>query len=418
MRSILITLLVCLIALPVFAEIKNLKVSGHLRFRGYMLNNNTDLADATEDHIDYYVQRTWLGVEGDVADNIFAKIMLENEYVWGKGNGTPATDNQNTINFVYAFAKVKNMFDMPLTLTLGRQDLKLGNGLIVWDQANGFDGMNLAYSTNDFDLNLVNFKINDTKSKTSPTTDADFYGGVGAYKGLANNKFTAYYLVYDDNSNLAYNGNNVPTFLGIRAEGKIIPNLSYIAEYCKEGGEVETDSSATSKDYSGDLLYLQAGYTVKEFYNTTFMLEYLNMSGQDKSNDYTCFGSPVAAPDLPGSPGFDPNIQDAAFLNGTLRYGPVNTAGVSTINIAVQSMPINKLTVGAKYYIMKTAEEYNKVGGGTSDDLGDAYDVYLNYQFNPTTNVKLTYSEFNPSSDVAATTDKASFGGAEFRVNF
>jgi len=412
MRLIIIAMLIALIALPVMAEIKNLKVTGHLRFRGYAINN-ADKSDANNDHIDYYVQRTWLGVEGDVTDNIYAKIILENEFVWGK-TGAPNDDAaNNSINFVYAYATLKNLLGQPLSLTVGRQPYNLGNGFILWDAADGYDGMKLTYSGSNFALDVLNLKTNDGIGAAA--AEVDFYGIVGAYKGIEKNTLTAYCLINDDNSDTTTN--DIKRFIGLRAEGSIpsIDALSYIAEYIKQGGKVEKAAGVEKTDYDASLLYLQAGYLMKDFYKTTIMVEYLNTSGQDDADtdDITAFYAPLQSIMVPGGANFDPGYGDALRTVG-YTYTPNFNKGLKSIAIAISSSPTEKLTVGGKYYMLKSDEDYDD----GKNKLGNSFDLYAKYNLAKGTNVCAVYSQFNPSSDLGANLDNTTYGGLELRIDF
>ncbi|MFH1414184.1 MAG: alginate export family protein [Candidatus Omnitrophota bacterium] len=72
-------------------------------------------------------------VDADLTDNVSTTIRLLNEGVWGNTDINELADNDDEVYLDLAYATLKEFLYSPLTLTLGRQELQLGNGMIVGD---------------------------------------------------------------------------------------------------------------------------------------------------------------------------------------------------------------------------------------------------------------------------------------------
>jgi hypothetical protein len=96
-----------------------------------------------------------LRFDADLTENVSAVVQLLNERVWGaeneedwaeiiqnnnwrtlKGGNINPSDTDIVLDLGYF--TMKDMFDYPLTVTLGRQPIKFGRGLIIGDPSHGF----------------------------------------------------------------------------------------------------------------------------------------------------------------------------------------------------------------------------------------------------------------------------------------
>ncbi len=398
MRKFLCLVLVVLLSLPAYAalDFKDLKFTGHYRLRGYYTEK--DGADTTLDR--YYRQRIWLGVEGNVAENVFANVTMEFEKEWGKNNATPESP---TATLVYGYVKLSKLFDKDLTLTVGRQPYQLNkNNFVIWDNANGLDGMRLTCaSVKDWTFDALYFKVNsDTPAADGDKDDQEVYGAVANYKGIEKNNIQAYLLFDRNDSDLAQ-------YIGLRGEGAItsIDGLSYIAELILLSG----DSGAVAKTkYRSSLYYLNANYEIKDLKNLKFIADYLVASGDnvtDDKNKNFKISSVAGNQNLEGNFNFDFGMDAARAKIGADLYSNVEILG-----FGVSVKPTEKLALGTKYSMLNK----NKVEAGKSDDYdGKNLDIFGKYDLGKTYYVAAGYSMFDPDKG-----KKTTFLGAELRVNF
>jgi len=411
MKKLLLIALVLLVASPVFAalDFKDLKFVGHYRLRAYNYNN-ADNDKTTPDLTRFYKQRIWLGVEGNVAENIFANITLENENVWGKANVTPGNATGNATNIVYGYLKIAKVLDPSLTLTLGRQPYQLNKqNFVLYDNANGLDGIRLNYSSSEWDADAVYFKVAESVLvngfSAGDMNDKEFYGITGTYKGFKDQKVQGYVMIDRDANGAAES--DLKRYIGLRGEGKITPveGLSYIGEYINLGGDT---GAAASVDYKASLLYLNAAYDVKDFYSLRFLVDYLQTTGGKASADNEDFilSSVSGVVNLEGNINFDYAMD--AYKLARAKNGVADNMALSdlkALGIGASIKPCDKLTTAIKWSSLKDKCDGDKIG--TNLDLMAKYELGKNYY------VCGGYSMFKPE-----TGDNTEVLAAEFRVNF
>jgi len=139
---LLAVLIVALLAMPAFASVQNIKVSGDLE-NSWVVRNGFDFGEGAQDAKENdVISALRLRVDADLTDNVSVVVRLLNERVWGgdsrtltDSNGdTVSIDNGNSnIDIDLAYVEMREMLYSPLTVTIGRQVLYYGNGLIIGD---------------------------------------------------------------------------------------------------------------------------------------------------------------------------------------------------------------------------------------------------------------------------------------------
>lgn len=144
---------VTLAVTPAFAEVQNVKVSGSVNVKAiskdnFDLRKTTTATTTNDDKFQAYLQTTEVRVDADLTDNVAAAVQLANQRFWDAD-----TAASNDIDLDLAYVKLKELVYSPLTVTVGRQDIKFGSGFIVGDTAllgdpNGvFSGSSLTTTT-------------------------------------------------------------------------------------------------------------------------------------------------------------------------------------------------------------------------------------------------------------------------------
>lgn len=232
-RLIVILALVFAVGLTgAYAEVQNVKVSGDLTIKA-VTRNNLDLAktatmpggggNISNDEQDNFLSIARVKVDADLTDNVSTTVRLINERDW---DGDDTGGEMNDIELDLAFVNLKEFLYSPLSVTLGRQELRYGNGLVIGDPdtnnlsaASGltqsdlslrkaFDAVKAVLNYDPLVVDLVYAKIDEnTITGASANDDTDLYGINANYaldkettlegyffskiKGSAATKFTA-----------------------------------------------------------------------------------------------------------------------------------------------------------------------------------------------------------------------------------
>ena len=203
---IIAVMLVAFMAMPAFASVQNVKVSGDIKATSVIRNDFGlgigDPQQAQATHQNVFLSQVRLRVDADLTDNVSTTVRLLNERAWGS-DVSAATDFNKNINIDLAYVQLREMLYSPLTVTIGRQSLFYGNGFIMGNGPNNFStgGLNaiaqdLAYPRSfdaikgvlNYDPLTIDLFAGKVKENTAtilnsaPTNDVMIYGANANYK--------------------------------------------------------------------------------------------------------------------------------------------------------------------------------------------------------------------------------------------
>ncbi|RJP28739.1 MAG: hypothetical protein C4533_02825 [Candidatus Omnitrophota bacterium] len=181
-----------------YAEVQNVKVSGDLTVMG-ISRNDLDLTKTTgggatsNDEQNNFSSIARVRIDADLTDNVMATIRLINERDWD-GEDTTTTE-ANNIEIDLAYATMKEFLYSPLSLTIGRQELRYGNALVVGDPdtnnlaaastltagdlslRKSFDAIKAVLNYDPLTVDLVYAKIDENTIRgANSNDDIDLYG--------------------------------------------------------------------------------------------------------------------------------------------------------------------------------------------------------------------------------------------------
>lgn len=135
MRKIVLlaVLAMVLVAVPAFASVQNIKVSGDISST-YVNRHQFDLGtvEAGASEQDFFITQVQLRVDADLTDKVSTTVQLLNERAWGLEDGNSSiADNDAEIDLDLAYVTIKEMLYSPLTVVVGRQAFGYGNSFIV-----------------------------------------------------------------------------------------------------------------------------------------------------------------------------------------------------------------------------------------------------------------------------------------------
>ena len=446
--------IVALIAVPAFAEVQNVKVSGDIDSK--MINrSNYDFNNGnTSDTDTWFMSTARLQVDADLTDNVSTSVRLLNERDWGVESSAAATGTTTEIAIDLASVKMKEMFYAPLTLIIGRQNIRLGSGLVVGDPdtndtavaaanifANdlsvrkSFDAVRATLDYNPLVLDILMAKISTGVVLGGGNTndDINLYGLNAAYKFNQYNSEAEAYAIARIDRNGAAAGATLKTdttyVYGVRGSLEPISKLVVDAELAIQRGDFAVSSTKTMdrSAWAGDI---GGSYAIDYKWSPKVAVRYSYRSGQKQSgND--------ADDDTTGTN--DYKAWDTMFEDQT--HGIVanqifngNNDGVdsngSTINVMASVVPVQDLTVAVDYYNFMLAEKwidldvttrttFNVSNVRSKKNLGQELDLSLGYDYTEDVKLGLTAGFFMPGKTfLKHNNDMASTVIADVKVSF
>ena len=374
-----------------WAELQNVELSGNLRIRGSYYNYDSLPSQS------FIEQRTRLGVKADFTNDITAFVEFDSWNAWGDGfrsDYLTGIDNRGVadVSLYQSYIEVRNLWGAPLTLKVGRQELKFGDQFLVgvndassYFHGLSFDAVRLTYKTDAFSVDAVASKLAET-FKNFGKGDTDFYAVYGSYTGIENTSLDAYWMYVRDDGALLPTGNSVDIHtVGLRGAGKI-GSFDYKAEVAYQFGSVDDLPSAWSPGF-GEAKTKYGAFGANSEVGYTFdapwaprpfaRFAYLGGGKPDRSiwsNDRT----------LPFNRVFS-NYEYSEFLDST------DLSNVFYYALGVDLVPTEctKLQVVGQHYAA------DKAGPCTgSKNLGWEAAVYGSYQYSPDLVFRAGYIHF------------------------
>src|SRR3989338_7759806 len=148
-KALIVRALTALIGSPAYAEAQNVKVSGSIDAywfyrENFDLRDNNDVVVKKSEADSFYMSVTQVQVAADLTDNVSTVKNIANQRDWNADtfDGVGGTGNdaaEYDIDLDLAYVQMKEIFYSPLTLTIGRQDLWFGRGVIVGNNTRAGD---------------------------------------------------------------------------------------------------------------------------------------------------------------------------------------------------------------------------------------------------------------------------------------
>ena len=137
-RKLLVALTVLLLAGAgsTFAAVENIKVSGDITpqtvLRNLAMGSHGLLSALADNDHAFFITQTRLRFDADLTEGVSGVIGLISEYTWGEDNSL-TSNSGDAIELDLAYIELKEFLWQPLSVTVGRQNLRYGNALIVGD---------------------------------------------------------------------------------------------------------------------------------------------------------------------------------------------------------------------------------------------------------------------------------------------
>ncbi len=439
-----------------YAEVQNVKVSGDLLMqgisrRGFTLTEDTIGAFNMNYKATGLITHARVRVDADLTDNVSATVRLLNERSWGNDGFTsnggllPVDNTGDEVTIDLAYVTLKEFLYSPLTLTIGRQEMRFGSGLVVGDvdtnrvanewQIPGdlslrksFDAARATLNYDPIVVDVIYSKIEENdiwwnQYGAGPigheAEDTNLYGVNMRYdlSGLGFKGATELYYfgkISDFNSGVAVGTamgktDTVHT-IGILTYGQIIKNLTASLE-----GAYQFGNDAQVWGLSYDRLNASRSAWAMEF-TANYDLKDINMIGKYSPKVTGIYG--ILSGDKSNPAGrtrmWDPMFEDktwnsvvnAIFLNTNTRY-----AGVSA-----SCKPIDDITLSGVYgyywfdrtvagapFLTTYSGALNTYAADGDNQMGQAFDVTATYDYTEDVQFGLTYGYFHPGHGIDRT---------------
>lgn len=452
-------------AVPAFAAVQNVKVSGDILSR-YIMRNNFDLGkgngSSSEDEIGVFNSVVRLRVDADLTDNVQAVVRLINERDWTVNDAA-----NSDVDVDLAYVTFKEFLYSPLTVMIGRQELHFGNDMIMGDgvgqpdpnavsgfsttgvgtnqttnytEASGInDSVNgdLAYrkafdairATLDYDpmvIDLVYAKIyKGLITGAENNDDINLWGMNAGYKFNDNwSTFAEGYFWSKDNGILKYTGANtavdkadVVHTLGARVSTMPTKKINLQQEIAYQFGTKISPAASgiIERDRSAWAAQSVAMFVPGWKYEPTFGLIYSYFSGDANRNST---GMTAAAGKTYHA--WDPMFENQT--NGHIINALFPQSNAHNIDFMAKFMPLDDITVQADYVYLLMAKkpaaaqwaqvnmnDYDGSGYfflGDRRELGHEFDVNVLYDYTEDVQFGLLVGWFWPGRSLRKMSDQ------------
>lgn len=375
--------------------------------------NITAASEGVDD--DYVLNQTRIWADADVNEHLRVFIQLQDARVFGAegstiGSAMPGSEN-SVLDIHQGYFDLKRLFDLPLTVRVGRQEIIWGDhrviGNFVWSNVGRvFDGGRFLWDTDNIHAEIIASKVDEDGyigSDGSGNSDETMYAAQLAFKKLVPGALLELMYIHkndqDANANSAISNGYADSGdvkihdIGARVDGKL-PNLDaidYTMEIHGQFGDYG-DQNQQAWAFAG-----KVGYTCKEVaWKPRFGFEYDFASGDDDQgdNDHETFDNLYPTNHWQGNYGFIDLLswQNMHDFRGNIKVSPTS-----------------KLTVQVDYHYYLLDEEEDgwylaagglaaarPAGGFTSNDdnLAQEVDLTVSYQLYKNVGILAGYSWF------------------------
>jgi len=404
MKKVMLTLLAAAIlvglALPALAAVENVKVGGDVNFK-MIYRNNFDFMtdDAVKLNPHYTYMGTRIYVKAELSGNVEAMVRLINERDFGNDY---LREVEGSVLLDLGYVKVSDLLTKGLTLTVGRQEIQLGEGLVVgsryraldylgadvgtaaldYGQQKAFDAVKVDFAPAE-NLVLSAFKAKIIESYglgtvtipaippliPTPVTlsmgDVDLWGASLNWKpeGLSVEPYFVSLNAYHNDTTLMTGG--------VRATWDVA-GFSLKGEFAKQFGEF-----GPATDFKGWAGYLGAGYTFDVAAKPAVSFATNYFSGDDGTSTDIKSWIPVFPANIASRvgkiayPALFP-AGEGTIISTTLG---LQTTGLWSTKLGLGLQPTEKLGLGLDFFYLRA----NEVAPGISKTIGYEIDASAKY---------------------------------------
>lgn len=377
------------------------KMGEEIRIRGIAIDN-ADYNDENRDHNNYYYQRARFLIEGVLEKRIYLNIRIQSRGILGstkdkivlegveKPNLTPFIEN--------AYVRFVEIEDLPIDLTIGRQPITYGDGVVINDNELGFDGVVAKFFLpGNLDLTGITVKSLEASGETAGNEgDQDLYGAVlnTVYKRKG---LELYFWQSNDRTLSDYKDNK--SHLGIRLSGKLPQGIEYKAEIARQTGKKDFYDEGTSDIKYDGSAFLMGGIfraAIPYIGQGRLYLEYLQGSGNDQDTDekdegfYSEYGHLM-----------EEGFGEVYMMSRESSADNYSINNLKIFKVGIAASPRDRWTLGSNFFVYT----FNWTPENRSDDVGTEFDVYTTFDYTSNSSFRIVYGRFTPGDGIVQGSD-------------
>lgn len=412
---------------------KRVKLGGQIRTRAEYANGYYQTPDLTlpkggvpsqarDD--DYVLNQARLWADADVNEHLRMFIQIQDSRAFGVEGSTVGFDTDNANNRMdihQGYFDLKNLFEVPVTVRVGRQEIVWGDhrviGNFVWsNQGRVFDGGRAMWDTDSTHAEVFAAKVDEngfTGDGTDKNADEAVYAAQYAFKKLVPDALLELmYIQKNDQDSISNSavtngfaapgaGTVVIHDIGARIDGKA-PGMDALDYTVEAHGQFGHYADQNQQAWAAAA---RTGYTFKDLaWKPRFGVEYDYASGDSDPSDNT-------------HETFD-NLYPTNHWQG--NYGFVDLVSWQNLHDAranIKVMPTSKLTAQVDYHYYWLASNDDgwyfangssalghNLAGSDSNSLADEFDLTVGYDLYKNVKILAGYSFFNPNAWITANT--------------
>ncbi|OED34302.1 hypothetical protein AB834_06705 [PVC group bacterium (ex Bugula neritina AB1)] len=122
----------CFMSDTAVAETQSIKVGGDISAH-YIKNHAMSFTSSPIDSDASFLTQARLYVEADLTDNVKTYVRVLNQREWDSADNIGSSISEDDIDLDLAYVQISEFMYSPLTLTIGRQEIVWGSGLVIAD---------------------------------------------------------------------------------------------------------------------------------------------------------------------------------------------------------------------------------------------------------------------------------------------
>lgn len=402
--TILAAVMLLGLVVPAFSAVENVKVGGDIVVKGIYRNNfdmtkKAAVVGAAGDGNSYIYTGARVYVSAELSDNVSAMVRFIDERDW---SGLVGVDVASRVVLTdLAYVKVSDLVVPGLNLTVGRQEIQIGDGLVVGSQyragnnfvassyyydyglQKAFDAIKVDYAFTAAPVTVTAFKAKITEAYDNGVVAVPFFGPLGnANDGdlygldvvIKGESVTVNpYYVYETISVNGTQDSNILSTAGIKAAWNPMEALALSGEYAKQFGSNKT--VVGNPDYEGWALVLGASYKFNTNMAPVVSAMYADFSGQKATATDIKQWVPVFPSNIASRVG--KIAYPALFAGGEGALVLGGGSGVRTLKLGLALQPTEKVGLTLDWFNL-TAKE---TPTGVDDSVGNEIDLGITYQY-------------------------------------